>query len=86
MVFSGVSKTNNMTAIGHTICITCWKTRLLRPDTPRRTQGIVKAEACCWCGSLTTEGIYMIQADNRVPCKGVHQSPAAAGEAEQTPG
>jgi hypothetical protein len=42
--------------VNHALCETCWRHR-----EPHRTPiRIVETatEACCWCGRLTTSGIY----------------------------
>lgn len=62
-----------MSAFRHAICMPCWRMRLLRPDNPSRSTGVVRSEMCCWCGSPTEDRIYVIQSDDRVPCRGVHR-------------
>jgi hypothetical protein len=54
----------------HNICDACWA-KLMQGRTPvkLRDPGV---EACCYCGGLTTSGIFIRWDPERLHCKGVH--------------
>ena len=58
--------------VNHALCEPCWKQRE-GARTPVRVKG--QKETCCWCGKLTTAGIYQRLAWDVCP-KGNHSDVA----------
>ena len=55
----------------HAICTPCWNTQNPdRPSTNGREEG--PGERCCWCGHVTTSGIYLRADPNGLSCSGNH--------------
>ena len=60
-----------MSKWNHSICEQCFKAR--EPDrTPIKVDG-GERELCCFCGSSTTDCIYIRHDPEELRCKGVHE-------------
>lgn len=61
-----------MSSWTHNICFECWDRRFDRQ--PAFVEGIEKAEACCFCGKMNTDAIYVRGNPKELLCKGDHEN------------
>ena len=54
------------------MCLPCWQSRNSDRDPTRRFKDDSKWETCCWCGRMTTHGIY-VKASNKLRHHVTHQ-------------
>lgn len=54
------------TAWTHAICAACWNAH--RPAHPAVDQGTGDVELCCFCGKLTTSGLYVRHEPSQLSC------------------
>ena len=54
----------------HAICEGCWKKH--NPNRVPIQFLLAEEEKCCFCGNITTAGIYIRHDPKELPCKGIH--------------
>jgi hypothetical protein len=58
----------------HVICAECWNAR--NPERKAVAMICREEEICCYCGRRTTDGLYVRDNPDALPCKGEHPEAA----------
>lgn len=61
-----------MSAWMHGCCVTCWNIFRMEPKKDADTMTTCAPEVCCWCGRVTTAGIYLRGDPATMECRGIH--------------
>lgn len=57
----------------HSICVGCWNNKNPHKAVEGNPWNMQNdPEKCCFCGGITTQGIYVRYDPRELPCKGVH--------------
>lgn len=58
----------------HAICSECYEREGEGAGVPHCLTAVERAERCCWCGQMTTSGIYLRRDPLWVKCRGQHEA------------
>lgn len=59
----------------HATCLPCWMKQHPEGRMPLTVSYPFRStEACCYCGTVTQDGIYVWEDPERVPCQGEHHA------------
>lgn len=61
-----------MSAWMHSCCVSCWNAFRLVPKQDADTVTTSAPEVCCWCGEVTTAGIFLRGDPATMDCGGIH--------------